>query len=90
MENTKMKILTNIIVKIWLIIGNVMALFFIFSPKERSGISFSGVIAGYCIISFFVNCLDQRYCPERSVSRLSKVITVIMIIGMFTKCAWIN
>jgi hypothetical protein len=89
-ENTKMKILTNIIVKIWLIIGNVMALFFIFSPKERSGISFSGVIAGYCIISFFVNWLDQRYCPERSVSRLSKVITVIMIIGMFTKCAWIN
>lgn len=89
-EHAKMKTITKMIVKSWLIVGDLMALFFIFSPKEQFGRYFSGVVVCYCIISFFVNRMDQRYWPERNVSQISKVITIIMIAGMLVKCFWIN
>lgn len=52
MENTKIRILTKIIVRFWLIMGNLIILFFIFAPKDFLDISWSGTIVCYGIISF--------------------------------------
>lgn len=85
MENTKIKILTKIIVRFWLIMGNLIIIFFIFAPKDFLDISWSGTIACYGIISFFVNQMDKKYCPERTVSKISKVISILMILLMIMK-----
>ncbi len=85
MEHAKMKRITHVIVRLWMTIGTMLILFFIVAPVDLLKNISCEIIACYGILEFFITSLERKYWPERSTSKTSKIIGVIMILFILIK-----
>lgn len=85
-----MKKISKILYAIWIITAYALCLFFIISP-DACGAYFSGaVLVGYGVISFLIKCLEDKYNPGRSVGKISKISTGILIVLIIIRCVLIK
>lgn len=90
MEYEMMKKISKILYAIWMITTYALCLFFLISPNA-CGAYFSGAaLVGYGVFSCFIKCLEDKYNPERSIGKISKVFTGILIILIIIRCVLIT
>lgn len=85
MENAQMKIIASVLLRLWMITGMAMILFFIAAPADYLGITFCEVTACYGIVGFFVKRLGAKYGTERNTGKASKMVGVILVLLIVIK-----
>jgi len=90
MAYEKMKKISNILFAVWTIIVYALGLCFIISPdvfiKHCSGAAF----VVYGVLALIIKCLEDKYNPERSFGKLSKIATGIFIVLIIIRCIFIT
>lgn len=90
MECEMMKKISKILYAIWMITAYALCLFFLISPNACGAYLSGAALVVYGVFSFLIKCLEDKYNPERSVSKISKISTGILIVLIIIRCVLIT